>query len=47
MRLLPELYQPMTVGPMQVVGDAHDVASENAGTIFANISQTYDVARQV
>jgi pyruvate/2-oxoglutarate dehydrogenase complex dihydrolipoamide dehydrogenase (E3) component len=30
-----------------VVGDAHDVQSENSGTIFANIAQAYDMARQV
>ena len=30
-----------------VIGDAHDAVSENAGTIFANIAQAYDVARQV
>ena len=30
-----------------VVGDAHDVTSENSGTIFANIAQAYDLARQV
>jgi 2,4-dienoyl-CoA reductase-like NADH-dependent reductase (Old Yellow Enzyme family)/thioredoxin reductase len=30
-----------------VVGDAHDVVSENGGTIFANIAHAYDVARQV
>jgi len=30
-----------------VVGDAHDVSSENAGTIFANIANAYDNARQL
>jgi 2,4-dienoyl-CoA reductase-like NADH-dependent reductase (Old Yellow Enzyme family)/thioredoxin reductase len=30
-----------------VVGDAHDVVSENSGTIFANIAHAYDTARQV
>lgn len=30
-----------------VVGDAHDVTSENAGTIFNNIAHAYDTARQV
>jgi 2,4-dienoyl-CoA reductase-like NADH-dependent reductase (Old Yellow Enzyme family) len=30
-----------------IVGDAHDVVTENSGTIFANIAQAYDVARQV
>ena len=30
-----------------VIGDAHDVVSENAGTIFANIAHAYDTARQV
>jgi len=30
-----------------VVGDAHDVVSENSGTIFANIAHAYDIARQV
>jgi len=30
-----------------VVGDAHDVVSENSGTIFANIAHAYDLARQI
>ncbi len=30
-----------------VVGDASDVISEDAGTIFANIAQSYDIARRV
>jgi 2,4-dienoyl-CoA reductase-like NADH-dependent reductase (Old Yellow Enzyme family) len=30
-----------------VVGDAHDVASEHGGTIFANIARAYDVARRI
>ncbi|WP_084398714.1 oxidoreductase [Henriciella aquimarina] len=30
-----------------VVGDAHDISSENAGTIFNNIAHAYDTARQV
>jgi len=30
-----------------VVGDAHDVTSENAGTIFANIAHAYDTARRI
>jgi NADPH-dependent 2,4-dienoyl-CoA reductase/sulfur reductase-like enzyme len=30
-----------------IVGDAHDVVSENSGTIFANIAHAYDVARQI
>ena len=30
-----------------VVGDAHDVISENAGTIFANIAHAYDATRMI
>ena len=30
-----------------VVGDAHDVESENAGTIFNNIANAYDAARSI
>jgi 2,4-dienoyl-CoA reductase-like NADH-dependent reductase (Old Yellow Enzyme family) len=30
-----------------VVGDAFDVVSEDSGTIFANIAQAYDIARQI
>ena len=30
-----------------IIGDAFDVVSEDAGTIFANIAQAYDVARQI
>jgi 2,4-dienoyl-CoA reductase-like NADH-dependent reductase (Old Yellow Enzyme family)/thioredoxin reductase len=30
-----------------VIGDAYDVVSEDSGTIFANIAQAYDVARQI
>ena len=30
-----------------IVGDAFDVVSEDAGTIFANIAQAYDAARQI
>lgn len=30
-----------------IVGDAHDVTSENAGTIFSNIAHAYDTARQI
>lgn len=30
-----------------IVGDAHDVSSENAGTIFNNIAHAYDLARNV
>ncbi len=30
-----------------VIGDAFDVVSEDSGTIFANIAQAYDIARQI
>lgn len=30
-----------------VVGDAHDVTSENGGTIFANIAHAYDSTRRI
>ncbi|VVN97549.1 FAD-dependent oxidoreductase [Pseudomonas fluorescens] len=30
-----------------VVGDAFDVTSEDAGTIFANVAQAYDIARRI
>jgi len=30
-----------------VVGDAHDVVSENGGTIFANIAHAYDSTRRI
>jgi glycerate-2-kinase len=30
-----------------VIGDAFDVTSEDAGTIFANIAQAYDTARRI
>ena len=30
-----------------IVGDAHDISSENAGTIFNNIAHAYDTARQI
>jgi NADPH-dependent 2,4-dienoyl-CoA reductase/sulfur reductase-like enzyme len=30
-----------------VIGDAFDVVSEDGGTIFANIAQAYDAARQI
>jgi len=30
-----------------VIGDAFDVTSEDAGTIFANIAQAYDMARMI
>ena len=30
-----------------VVGDAFDVVSEDSGTIFANIAQAHDIARQI
>jgi hypothetical protein len=29
------------------VGDARDASSENSGTIFANIANAYDNARQL
>jgi len=30
-----------------VAGDAHDVVSENAGTIFANIAHAYNSTRRI
>ena len=30
-----------------IIGDAFDVVSEDSGTIFANIAQAYDTARQI
>lgn len=45
-RALAEVAQRLGI-ETHLVGDAHDAASEHAGTIFANVARAYDVGRRL